>query len=252
MRMVRAVVLCLGVLSAVGCRTTVQVSIDSDDTAGGEIGVVVELDAEAVEALGGPGVIETDDLDGTTWIVGRTGSTHDGGYRLEARRAFVDAQDLQAGLDELTGPGVFSDVVSVVDHGFASTDSELSVAASVTGDPAQFSDEALTSTLGGLPLGYTPEELAFIGATDPGAATMTLRVQAPGGEPDDVTLDLSSGEAQSASVTSTGGDRDVGVLLLAAVGAVLTVLGSVLLGVALIRRRRRRGDQSGGDVTAAV
>ncbi|MCZ7627881.1 MAG: hypothetical protein M5U19_01730 [Microthrixaceae bacterium] len=153
---VRVVALCLGMLSAVGCRTTVQVSIESDETAGGEIEVAVELDAEALEALGGSEAIETDDLDGTTWVMGRAGPTDGGGFRLEARRAFVGAQDLQAGLDELTGPGVFSDVVSVADHGFARTDSELSVAASVTGDLTQFSDGALTETLGGLPLGYTP------------------------------------------------------------------------------------------------
>ncbi|MCZ7627882.1 MAG: hypothetical protein M5U19_01735 [Microthrixaceae bacterium] len=78
---------------------------------------------------------------------------------------------------------------------------------------------------------------------------MTVVVQVPGGEPDEVTLELGSGEAESASVTSTVSDRDLGALLSAVVGAVLAVLGLVLLGVLLVRRRRKR---PGGDVTAAV
>lgn len=236
-RRTRAVALCLGVLSLAGCRTAVDVSIESDDTAGGEIAVAVELDAEAVEVLGGPSVLELDDLNGTSWVVGELGPTDDGGYRVEALRTFTDERDLQAGFDELAGPGVFGDVVSVVDNGFARTDAELSVDASVTGDLAQFSDDALTETLDGLPLGYTAEELAFIGAGEPDSATMTLRVEAPGGEPDEAMFELDSGEAQSVTLTSTGSDRDDVALLLGAGGAVLAVLGVVLLGVVLIRHR---------------
>ena len=247
-RGVRVFLCCVAVLLLVGCRTTVEVDIRSDATAGGEIHVVVRLDAEAVEALGGSDVIKVDDLVRTNWVVS-AGPTGDGGYRLEAHRTFVDARDLQAGLDELTGPGVFSDVSSVVEHGFARTDSELSVAASFTGDLAQFSDDALTETLGGLPLGYTPEELADIGATEPGAATLRLRVQAPGGKPDEATLELSSGEPQSVSVTSTGSERDDAVVLLGAGGAALVLVGVVLSAVVLVRRRR---NGPGGSVTTLI
>lgn len=236
-RGIRAVAFCLGVLSLTGCRTVVDVSIESDDTAGGRIGIAVELDAEAVEVLGGPDALELDDLEGTGWILSGSGPTEDGGFWVEAQRAFTDARDLQVGLDELAGPDIFDDVVSVVDNGFASTSAELSVGVSVTGDLEQFSDDALTDTLGGLPLGYTSEELAFIGAGEPGAATMTLRVEVPGGDPDEVTLELNSGEAQSATVTSTGGDRDEVALLMGIGGSVLAVLGMVLLGVVMKRRR---------------
>lgn len=88
-----------------------------------------------------------------------------------------------------------------------------------------------------------------MGATEPGAAPMTLVVHAPGGEPDEVTLELSSGGPQSATVTSTGSVRNLGAVFLAVVGAALATLGLVLFGVVLVRRRRNRPS---GDVTAAV
>lgn len=236
--MARVVALCAFASMVLGCRSTVDVSIESDDTGGGSVTVTVELDSEAVDLLGGVDVLQYDDLEGTSWVVSDPEETSEGGYRITAERGFVDAGDLQAALEELAGPGVFSDVVSVVEHGFARTDAELSLDASVSGDPAQFSDEALTETLGGLPLGYTPEELAFIGATEPGAATMTIRVKAPGGEPDEVTLDLVSGKPQTATAASSGRHRNGGVLVLGGAGVLLASIGLLLLLTGLLRRWR--------------
>lgn len=231
------VALCLGLLSLVSCRTTVDVSIAQEATGGGTVRVQVDLDAEAVEAVGGAEVFATDDLGGTRWSISEPESAEDGSLQLLATTGFSDAAELQVVLDEIAGAGMFSGVVSTVDHQFARTEAELSVDVSVTGELSQFSDDALTEVLGGLPLGYTPEELAFIGAEEPGAADMTVRVEAVDGQTDEVTLALNSGEPQTATVRSTGSSRDDGVLLLGGVGILLAFFGMVALVVALVRRR---------------
>lgn len=226
-----------------GCRATLTVDIETHDDGAGEVVASVDLDAEALRIIGGEATVVTDDLEGTRWTIEES-SLDGGGHRWVARRSFSDADDLRAALGELAGPGVFGDVTSEVDHSFARTDSEVSVQATVTGDPAQFSDEALTDTLGGLAVGYTPEELEFIGAAQPGSAEMTLRVRAPGAAPDEVTFDLTSREPQTARATSVGTDRDLRALAAGAVGVVLLFIGSVLTVVVLVSRRRTRCEPS--------
>lgn len=236
-------VLVLASLLLVACRTTVEVRVEQDDSGGGTVVAAVELDREALEAVGGAEVIRLDDLSGTSWQVAEGAPAADGGWRIEASRGFTDAADLQAALDELTGPGTFSDVTSEVSRGFAVTEHELSMAVAVTGDFAQFSDEALTETLGGLPVGYTPDELALLGADQPGAATMVVTVSVPGGEADRAEFDLGSGVAQQDTIGSSSEDRDRSVYVLAALGAVCVVAGLVLGAVALARRRGVTGQR---------
>ncbi len=235
--MFRALLASVCVFSLAGCRATVVVDIETDDDGAGAVVASVDLDAEALGILGGADTVVHGDLDGSRWTVEET-PLDGGGHRWVARRPFTDEEDLRAALVELAGPDTFGDVVSVVDHGFARTDSELSVEATITGDPAQFSDAALTETLGGLSVGYTPEELEFIGAAQPGSATLTLRVRAPGGAPDEVTFDPASGEPRTARATSIGTGRDIRALVVLGAGLALLV-AAVLLGLTAALGRRR-------------
>ena len=95
-------------------------------------------------------------------------------------------------------------------------------------------DAALTELLGGLPLGYTPEELAFMGADRPDAATMVVEVSVPGGEVDSAELTLTSGEEQSASLSSVGEDSGTTAWVLVGAAALLA-LGAVVLGLVSFR-----------------
>lgn len=235
---VSLVVLTTAVVALCGaCRTLVEVEVIQQATGGGTVRVQVDLDAGAAEAVGGAEAFVVDDLQGTRWSVAEPTEAGDGGLQLVATAGFSGAAELQEVLDELAGAGVFSGVVSTVRHEFARSEAELSVDVSVTGELSQFSDDALTEVLGGLPLGYTAEELAFMGAEEPGAADMTVRVEAVGGDPDEVTLGLNSGEPRKATVASANSDRDDGVLLLGGLGVLATLIGMVVLVVALVRRR---------------
>lgn len=228
----------LASLLLAACRTTVEVDVAQDDSGGGTVTAAVELDREALEAAGGAEVLRLDDLEGTSWRVDEGAGATDGGWRVEATRPFTDAADLQAALDELAGPGTFTDVTSEVSRSFAMTEHDLSMEVAVTGELAQFSDEALTETLGGLPVGYTPDELALLGADQPGAATMVVTVSVPGGEPDRVEFDLASGDPQEGVLSSSSEERDSSVYVLAALGALAVVAGLALGSFAIVRRRR--------------
>ena len=223
-----------------GCRTTVGIEITQNDSAGGTISVQVGIDEEALAALGGGDVILTEDLEGTTWEVSKPTTDADGTYVVSAERDFADAGELQQALDEIAGPGVFTDVTSQVQRGFAMTEHTMSLDVSVSGDWAQFSDDALTETLGGLPIGYTPNELALLGADQPGVTTMEVTLVVPGGTPDSAEFDLGAGGPQSAALASASEDRDSNVIVIGAVGSVLVLMGLITGIAALLRRRRRK------------
>ena len=231
----RAVVLAaLAAVVLVGCRGAVTVSVTGDGSTGGTVSVEVELDEELLEALGGPEAIVLDDVGDSGWSLGEPEATTGGGLRLVAAHDYADAGELQVLLDSIAGPGVFSEVRASAEESFAAQRSELGLQVTVNGELGQFSDAALTELLGGLPLGYTPEELAFMGADRPDAATMVVEVSVPGGEVDSAELTLTSGEEQSASLSSVGEDSGTTAWVLVGAAALLA-LGAVVLGLVSFR-----------------
>lgn len=231
------------VVVSAACRAEVRVAIVQDDAGGGSVTVDVHLDAEALEALGGADEVITDDLTGGGWSVDDPLGTDDGGVRFRATRAFVDATELQRLLDQVAGEGVFEVVSAGVDSGYARTEHVLVVEVATTGDPAQFSDGELTELLGGLPLGYTPDELAAAAVTEAGAATMTVGVQVPGGVRDEAVFDLTGGEPRTATVSSEGTQYETAVIITASAG-IASFLAAVVLAV-LVLVRTRRGRRAG-------
>ncbi|MEZ5237823.1 MAG: hypothetical protein R2716_02310 [Microthrixaceae bacterium] len=223
---------------AAGCRGHVVVEVAGDGTTSGTVTVVVELDREVMDALGGVDSIVLEDVRASSWELSEPADDDAGSFVLRAEHDYSGAGDLQAVLDSLAGPGVFTVGEVAAEDGFARHSSQLALDVAVTGSLEQFSDAALGELLGGLPLGYTPEELAFIGADRPGAASMEVEVSVPGGEADTAELDLTGGAAASASLSSTGEDTDAVALVLSAAGATL-VLAGLAVAVAWLSQRRR-------------
>lgn len=221
-----------------GCRTTVTVDIDAREDGGGEVTVTAELDAEAAAALGGPERIEVADLEETGWSVEGPREGSQGGVVVSASHPWSDAAELGTLLSDLGGDALVTSVDGGVTDGFGRTTHELEVAVSTTGDPADLSDDDLTAVLGGLPLGRTPEELAFLGATAPGAATLVVSIDLPGGGSATDQLDLTSGGATEVEVVATSTVSQPVVLALTAAAVGLAVLAVVLAVVGLVRRLR--------------
>jgi hypothetical protein len=224
----------------VGCRTVVTVGVVGDEDGSGEVTVTVELDAEAATALGGADRLVFDDLAEAGWEVGEVESLDDGGLRVAGARSFRDADELAAVLDEIgtgiDGTAVFSGTDYRVDDGFGRTTYDMTTEVQVSGDPAQFGDEALTAALGGVPLGWTPEQLAAIGAGEAGAGELVVTLVVPEGGTDTARVDLTGGSPSDEHLSAESARVEPLVWGLAALAAVL-LLAAAAMAIRALRAR---------------
>jgi hypothetical protein len=91
------------VLAACKVDTTTDVVIRQDGS--GTVGVTVDLDQEAVAALGGVDDLRTADLDAAGWKVAPPAPDGDGGMTLSATKPFAGPGELAAIFQEINGPG---------------------------------------------------------------------------------------------------------------------------------------------------
>jgi hypothetical protein len=224
-----------------GCRSVVSVDVVGEEDGSGEVTVTVELDAEAVTALGGADRLVLDDLVEAGWDVGEVETPEGGGLRVSGTRSFRDAEELREVLDEVGtasgGTPVFSDTDYRVGDGFGRTTYEMTTNVEVSGDPAQFSDEALAGVLGGPPLGWTAEELAAIGATAPDAGELVVTLEVPEGGADTTSVALTGGAPAKESLNAEASKVEPLVWGLSALGVVL-LLAAVVIGLRSRRRAR--------------
>jgi hypothetical protein len=241
----------LVVVLATGCRTVVTVAVDVGRDGAGTVTVTVELDREAATQLGDPKDVVVDDLRTAGWKVADPVASADGSVRFRATRAFSSPAQLTAVLAEVGGvDGVFRGTRLSVDDALTGTTYGFRTGVHLTGDPAQFGDDALTSALGGLPLGRTPAELAAMGATTSSAGTLVVSVDLPGDRPDTNgsvragravwRYPLTGGTATDAALRSTAVEPDGRTVTMLVVGGGLLVLAVVVGTVGLVRGRRRR------------
>lgn len=233
------------------CRVDATVGVDVDADGSGTVVVTVELDRASTAELGPVDGVVLADLADAGWTVAEPDDA-EGGLVLSARRTFASPAQLDDVLAEVGGgdDGVFRDVELDVDPSVDRTSYRFAARVVLTGEPTQFSDAELAAALGDLPLGRTPEELAVLGADDPDAATLVLRVTLPGGVPDtdgavvdgaaEWRFPMTGGAATDESVTTSSQDVDTRTTVLLAVAAGLGVLALLALVVGLVRRRRRR------------
>ncbi len=101
----RGLALALLVVVVAACKvdTTADVVIRQDGS--GTVGVTVDLDAEAVTALGGVETVRTADLEAAGWTVAPPASLDGGGMTLSATKPFAGPGELAAIFQEINGPG---------------------------------------------------------------------------------------------------------------------------------------------------
>lgn len=234
------------------CQVRTEVAIDVEEDGSGTVAVTARLDPEAAGRLGDPATaLRTDDLVAAGWQVDDPATADDGAVTLRAVRSFGSPDQLATVLEEVGGvDGVFRDTELSIDDGFAATSYDFSSSVELSGDLEQFGDAFLTSSLGGLALARTPEELAAEGADDPATATLGVVVSLPGGTPDTNgevrdgaaawEFPLSGGEATSATLTSSSTVDDSGARTTILVGVLLVLVAAALAVLGLVLRRRER------------
>ena len=212
MRRALAVVgLLLVVLGGSACRVDATVTVDVADDGTGLVEVVIQLDAAAVDAIGGLDErVRVADLADAGWTVdgphrttgGLAGATTDGatteatGAQLAVRKAFEHPDRLGAVLAEVVGPAAISDVLLVRQREFAETTWSLDGRIDLSAGLNLLADAELAAVLDGLPFARSDAELAELagcgdGSCDPASAFSLTLVAVMPTDPDDATAEMS-------------------------------------------------------------
>ena len=230
------------VVACAACRADATVAVDVARNGSGAVRVTVVLDRAAAAELGDPAAVPLDDLRARGWEVAPVAADPStGAVTFRALHRFRSPGEVPGLLEQVGGRnGVFRSTSLEVDAGPLGTDYRFATRVVLSGEPAQFSDPALTEVLGGLALGRTPEELAAL-AMPPGSGVgLRLEVRLPPGRSGSWEFPVTGGTLTdervglSSSVPNTATRQQ----LLGAGGLLLLAL--LALTVGLVRRRRGR------------
>jgi hypothetical protein len=147
---------------ASGCRLQLDVNVLVEEDGAGVVEVVVGLDEDAVERIGGDvgAVLEVDDLVAAGWTVDDPVLEDDGFTRVRVRRSFDDPDGAAAIFADIAGDeGPFQDFAVDRTTSFARTEWSFRGRVDFSGGLEAFGDEALAAELDGEPLGQTVEEI---------------------------------------------------------------------------------------------
>lgn len=142
------------VLSA--CQIDVDVELDVDADGTGAVTMQARLDDEAQQSIGDlESQLRVNDLERVGWVI--TTEQTDDGTAVVATKPVSDASQWQTVLDELAGPGVFTNVdVSIDDN-----QQEMSFGLDLSDGWDVLADDDVTAALGGEPFGAPLE--SFVG-----------------------------------------------------------------------------------------
>lgn len=151
----------LGLLAS-ACRLQLDVNVAVEEDGSGSVEVVVGVDRDGVERIGGDlgEVLAVDDLTDAGWTVEGPDEEQDGFTRVRFRKTFANPEEAPAIFDEIAGEdGPFQDFAVRRESSFAKTEWGFRGRVDFTGGIEAFGDEQLAAELDGEPLGQTQEEI---------------------------------------------------------------------------------------------
>jgi hypothetical protein len=248
-------------LLASACRLELDVQVDMAEDGSGSVEVVVGVDGDGIERIGGDlqAVLAIDDLDAAGWTVEGPEEGADGFTRVRFAKLFDTPDEAAVIFEEIAGEdGPFQDFAVSHEPSFARTEWGFTGRIDFSGGLAGFGDEALAAELDGEPLGQTLEEIeAQLGeplerviqvavgvqlpgdvtsnATEPTAGGGVWKVAFGGGP---VAMEATGEEERTASVVGAVGAATCAVLFL--------LYGLVRLVLGFVRRRDHRADDDVG------
>lgn len=261
--LLRVLATLLVVMLAASCQATVDVTVVIEDEAGsGEVTVVVQLDADAVERLEGVDGLRVDDLVTSGWEVEDPEVGDEGGAVITATKSFASPSDLTSVLEEISGPdGPYAQLGLRTERSFAESNFRIEGVLDGTGGVQGFADPGLAEALDGMPFGVDIAALeAELGAPVGSLVTLRLAVGLPGelddGDPSSTSYTVSADGTQQLAVWETTLDaadpipvlatsevsrfRSVAFVIAAAGFALLFLLILITWAIVALRRRRKR------------
>ena len=229
----------IGVLA--GCRVETTVRVDVEDDGSGEVVVVIDLDADAVQAAEvSGGTLEArvplSDLEAAGWRVGEWERAEDGTAKLTMSHPFAEPDEVSGIIEQISGPDGPLRLELARDESFYAKKFKLTGVADLTQPAGTSTDQELVDRLvaEGVDVGALDQRL-LAELTE----SFLLRVQArlPGAGTKE--YEVPPGERVEIDASSTSLPVLKGFLLIAGVGfAVLAVL-LLVAGEMRLRRQRR-------------
>jgi hypothetical protein len=169
----------VAVLLLSGCQLAANVTITMNADGSGVVAVDLVADADLLaKAPSALGDLRLDDARQAGWEITGPAPTAAGGSSMRLAKPFHTPAEAEAVMAEINGPqGPLRDMRFRRDVTFARVDIAVSGAVQWEGGLSAFSDSALTSLLGRVPL---EQEVAAAGVTPEDALTLTVTVKLPG------------------------------------------------------------------------
>ena len=180
-----------------GCRLELDVNVEIAEDGSGSVEVVVGVDRDGVERIGGDleAVLAIDDLEDAGWTVDGPDEEADGYTRVRFRKPFDDPEEADAIFGEIAGEdGPFQEFAVTRDSSFASTEWGFTGRVDFSGGLEAFGDEELAAELDGEPIGQTVEEIeAQLGEALSRIIQVRVGVRLPGDVTSNATTKAANG-----------------------------------------------------------
>ena len=159
-RAVRGVFTAFVLLVLSACQVDVTVDLAVDENGGGFVSVQTAFDDDAASKLGDlTSQLRVNDAERAGWTV-ETAESDDGGVVVTARKAVTSRLQWQEVLDEIAGPGVFSDARVETADSFARARQSLALTMDLSDGWDLLSDEGVAAALGGERFGAPIDRLS--------------------------------------------------------------------------------------------
>ncbi len=247
----RLLVVALVAVLASGCRLQLDVNVEVEEDGSGMIEVVVGLDPDAIDRIGGElsAVLEVGDLEDAGWMVDAPALESDGFTRVRLRHAFGTPEEAAEVFAQIAADeGPFQDFAVSRETSFAETSWGFSGRVDFSGGIEAFGDEALAAELDGEPIGTSVEELeAQLGDSLSRLIQVRVRARLPGEVTSNATTKAENGAVWqvgfgegAVDLQAEGHEQRVSTLVLAGIGVACGLALVVVLLVRLAGRVTRR------------
>jgi hypothetical protein len=225
----------------------VDVNLDVDHDGGGVVEVVIGLDRDALDKIGGDlsAVMEVDDLVDAGWEVDGPSEESDGYTRVRISHRFGTPEEASAVFAQIAGKdGPFQDFRVSRHKSFAQTKWGFAGKVDFSGGLEAFGDDGLAAELDGQPLGQSVEEIEDqLGESLSRLIQVRVRARLPGDVASNATTKADNGAVWqvgfgegSVDLAAHSTERRVPTLLLVAVAGLCALALIVMLLVRLAGR----------------
>jgi hypothetical protein len=237
----------LVLLAGSACKLELDVNVDVAEDGSGFIEVVVGLDPDALDKIGGDlsAVMEVGDLEDAGWVVDGPTKESDGFTRVRIRHPFgtpEEAADVMAQIAGTDGP--FQDFRVTRDESFAQTTWHFTGKVDFSGGLEAFGDQGLAAQLDGQPLGQSVDEIeAQLGDSLSRLIQIRVNARLPGKVTSNATTKADNGAVWqvgfgqgAVDLDAKGQDRRIPTLVLTGVAGLSALALVILLLVRLAGR----------------